>query len=369
MTAFVINNSLPEPLSTVVLEQLKTFNEPLLNKNLIDAEILRGLAIDGRCLQVGLVMPYPGQSQYRDLVMALTNHLAVIEGIDEVECEIGLNVAAVNSGNAKAHPKIRNVIAVGSGKGGVGKSTTAVNFALALAAEGARVGMLDADIYGPSIPTMLGCIDFKPTSQDGKTMEPAYVHNMAVMSMGFLATDDNASAWRGPMAAGAMEQLMNETNWPELDYLVIDMPPGTGDIQLTLSQKFPVSGAVIVTTPQEIATLDARKGITMFNKVNVPVLGIVENMSYHTCENCGSKEHPFGQGGGLATANRYNVPLLGELPLNVTVREHLDNGTPTVVAEPESAISNEYQTIARNVAASLILLSQPDDLSIEITNE
>ncbi|WP_298440012.1 iron-sulfur cluster carrier protein ApbC [uncultured Ferrimonas sp.] len=369
MTDFVLHNTLPESLSQLVLDRLKSFNEPLLNQNLIDLDILRALAIDDRCLQVGLLMPYPCQSQYHDLVMALTNHLAELDGIDQVECEIGLNVAAVHGGSAAPHPKIRNVIAVGSGKGGVGKSTTAVNLALALAAEGARVGMLDADIYGPSIPTMLGCTDFSPSSNDGKTMQPAYVHNMAVMSMGFLVTDDNASAWRGPMAAGAMEQLMNETNWPELDYLVIDMPPGTGDIQLTLSQKFPVSGAVIVTTPQEIATLDARKGITMFNKVHVPVLGIVENMSYHLCQNCGSKEHPFGQGGGLETANRYNVPLLGELPLNVSVREHLDSGKPTVVAEPDGEISAEYRTIARNVAAALIHRSQPQGLSIEITNE
>lgn len=369
MTEFVLQNNLPQALSQQVLARLETFIEPLLNKNLIDAEILRVLSIDERCLQVGMVMPYPCQSQYRELVMSLTNHLAEIDGIDEVECEIGLNVVAVQGSAAKPHAKIRNVIAVGSGKGGVGKSTTSVNLALALAAEGARVGMLDADIYGPSLPTMLGCTEFSPVSHDGATMEPAYVHGIAMMSMGFLAKDDAASPWRGPMAAGAMEQLMNETNWPELDYLVIDMPPGTGDIQLTLAQKFPVSGSVIVTTPQEIATLDARKGITLFNKVHVPVLGIVENMSYHICGSCGSKEHPFGQGGGLETANRYNVPLLGELPLNVMVREHLDTGKPTVAADPESEISGQYRHIARNVAAALIKCSQPEALSIEITEE
>ncbi|WP_028115414.1 iron-sulfur cluster carrier protein ApbC [Ferrimonas senticii] len=369
MSEMPLQNTLAEPLSSLVLEKLAQIPAPLLDTDLLTAGIIRTLSMDGACLQLGMVMPYPAQSQYRELVMAITSAFADVDEVAQVECEIGLNVAAVSSGSAAPHPNIRNVIAVGSGKGGVGKSTTAVNLALALASEGARVGMLDADIYGPSIPTMLGCTDFQPQSYDGKTMQPAFVHNIAAMSMGFLASDDNATAWRGPMAANAMVQLLEETNWPELDYLVIDMPPGTGDIQLTLAQKIPVSGAVIVTTPQEIATLDARKGITLFNKVHVPVLGIVENMSYHLCSNCGSKEHPFGQGGGLETATRYNVPLLGELPLNVSVREHLDGGTPTVVAEPDGAISDDYRHIARNVAAALIKRSQPQGLSIEITEE
>ncbi|SHG89329.1 iron-sulfur cluster carrier protein ApbC [Ferrimonas marina] len=369
MSEIEIRNSLSEPLSSQVLERLEGLVDPELEQGLVSAGMVRALALDGRCLQVGLLTPYPCQSQYRDLVMTLTNRLSDLPEIDEVECEIGLAVPSIQAGSLAPIPNIRNVIAVSSGKGGVGKSTTAVNLALALAAEGARVGVLDADIYGPSVPIMLGCTDFRPTSTDGKTMEPAYAHGIAAMSMGFMVTEDNATVWRGPMAAGALVQLVNETRWPELDYLVVDMPPGTGDIQLTLSQKIPVSGAVVVTTPQEIATADARKGITMFNKVNIPVLGIVENMSYHLCSQCGSKEHPFGTGGGLATANRYNVPLLGELPLNVAVREHVDSGNPSVVAEPDGDISAAYRAIARKTAASLLHRSEPQDLAIEITME
>ncbi|MFI3247040.1 MAG: iron-sulfur cluster carrier protein ApbC [Ferrimonas sp.] len=369
MTDFQIQNSLSEPLASQVITQLDEVMEPLLQQSVLAAGLVHSLALDGNCLQVGLVMPYPCQSQYPKLVMALTQKLATLTAIEQVECEITLSVAAVQSGGNPAHPNIRNVIAVGSGKGGVGKSTTAVNLALALQAEGARVGMLDADIYGPSLPTMLGCSEFTPQSEDGRTMAPCFAHGMALMSMGFLAKDDSAAAWRGPMAAGALVQLMNETQWPELDYLIIDMPPGTGDIQMTMAQKFPLSGAVVVTTPQEIATLDARKGISMFNKMHVPVLGIVENMSYHICSHCGSKEHPFGHGGGLATAKRYNVPLLGELPLNVAIREDLDNGVPTLVATPESELSHAYQAIARNLAAGLIQGSELDAVQIEITNE
>ncbi|GAA5187810.1 iron-sulfur cluster carrier protein ApbC [Ferrimonas gelatinilytica] len=364
-----IRNTLPESLSHVVLARLDALEDPELNQGLVSANIVRSLGLDGRCLQIGLAYPYPCQSQYRDRVMSITQAMADIEAIDEVECEVGLAIPAITAGSVAALPTIRNVIAVGSGKGGVGKSTTAVNLALALAAEGARVGVLDADIYGPSIPIMLGCSDFEPSSVDGKTMEPAFAHGVAASSMGFMVTEGNAAVWRGPMAAGALVQLVNETRWPELDYLVIDMPPGTGDIQLTLSQKIPVSGAVIVTTPQEIATADARKGITMFNKVNIPVLGIVENMSYHICHNCGSKEHPFGSGGGLATAKRYNVPLLGELPLDLSVREHVDGGNPSVVAEPEGAIAEAYRAIARKTAAALVTRSEPQSLAIEITTD
>ncbi|WP_425557377.1 iron-sulfur cluster carrier protein ApbC [Ferrimonas pelagia] len=364
-----IRNALKEPLSSQVLQRLGQIQDLELEQDLISAGMVRALALDGTCLQVGLVVPYPCQSQYRERVMSLTQALAELPGIDEVECELGLAVPEIRVGGIAPIANVRNVIAVGSGKGGVGKSTTAVNLALALAAEGARVGVLDADIYGPSVPIMLGCQDFRPVSRDGKTMEPAFAHGVSAMSMGFMVTEDNAAVWRGPMAAGALVQLVNETQWPELDYLVIDMPPGTGDIQLTLSQKVPVSGAVIVTTPQEIATADARKGITMFNKVNIPVLGIVENMSYHVCNQCGSKEHPFGHGGGLETAKRYNVPLLGELPLNVTVREGVDNGHPSVVAEPDGEIAQAYKAIARKTAAALIRQSEPQSLAIEITLE
>ncbi|MBY5991558.1 iron-sulfur cluster carrier protein ApbC [Ferrimonas balearica] len=370
MSDQAIRNALPEPLSTEVLARLEQHQDPLLEQGLVSAGIVRHLAMEGRCLQLGLAFPYPCKSQYRDLVMTLTQKLSDLEAVDEVECEIGLAVPAISASSVPAIPNVRNVIAVASGKGGVGKSTTAINLALALSDEGARVGVLDADIYGPSVPIMLGVTDFRPVSYDGNTMAPAFAHGVAAMSIGFMVTEDNAAAWRGPMAAGALVQLINETQWPELDYLVIDMPPGTGDIQLTLSQKVPVSGAVIVTTPQEIATSDARKGITLFNKVNIPVLGIVENMSYHICGQCGSKEHPFGTGGGAETAERYKVPLLGDLPLNLSIREHVDSGSPSVVAEPDGAIADAYRGIARRAAAALVSRSEPEpSLAIEITSD
>ncbi|WP_028108428.1 iron-sulfur cluster carrier protein ApbC [Ferrimonas futtsuensis] len=365
-----IQDKLPEALSGQVLEILSQQQDPYLQQNLVEAGVVRSLDIDGRCLKLGLVYPYPCQSKYRQRVMGLTNALAKLDAIEEVECEIGLQVPSITAaGQAEQVKGVKNIIAVSSGKGGVGKSTTAINLALALAAEGARVGVLDADIHGPSVPIMLGVKEFQPVSTDGKTMEPAIAHGMAAMSIGFMVTEDQATVWRGPMAAGALVQLLNETNWPDLDYLVIDMPPGTGDIQLTLSQQVPVAGAVVVTTPQDIATADARKGITMFNKVNIPVLGIVENMSYHVCSQCGSKEHPFGSGGGQATAERYNVPLLGDLPLNVAIREAVDSGNPTVVADPEGELTAQYKSIARKSAAALVNLSVPTGLEIEICDE
>jgi ATP-binding protein involved in chromosome partitioning len=260
---------------------------------------------------------------------------------------------------------IKNIIAVASGKGGVGKSTTAVNLALALAEEGAKVGVLDADIYGPSQPRMLG-INAKPESKDGKTLEPMVGYGMQAMSIGFLIDEETPMIWRGPMVTQALEQLLNDTNWADLDYLVVDLPPGTGDTQLTLAQKVPVSGAVIVTTPQDIALLDARKGLKMFEKVEVPVLGIVENMSIHICSNCGHEEHIFGQGGGASMAQQYNVDLLGALPLDIRIREETDGGKPTVVAEPESRISQIYREIARKTAAKLSL--QAKDYAAKFPN-
>jgi ATP-binding protein involved in chromosome partitioning len=251
-------------------------------------------------------------------------------------------------------PNVKNIIAIASGKGGVGKSTTAVNLALALMAEGAKVGILDADIYGPSIPRMLG-LSGKPDSKDGHTIEPKVNYGLQAMSIGFLIEEDTPMIWRGPMVTQALTQLLNETNWVDLDYLIIDLPPGTGDIQLTLCQKVPVSGAVIVTTPQDIALLDARKGLKMFEKVDVPVLGIVENMSTHICTKCGHEEHIFGAGGGARMAEQYQVPLLGSLPLAIGIREQADGGTPTVAVDPSSAISQIYRGIARNVAAKLSL--------------
>lgn len=251
-----------------------------------------------------------------------------------------------------SHPRVRNVIAVGSGKGGVGKSTTAVNLALALAAEGAKVGVLDADIYGPSVPAMLG-ISGKPESPDNKHIEPLRAFGVEAMSIGLLVDSDAPMIWRGPMATSALTQLFNDTLWGDLDYLLVDLPPGTGDIQLTLSQKIPVAGAVIVTTPQEIATLDARKALKMFEKVNIAVLGIVENMAVHVCSNCGHAEHLFGEGGGERMAQQYGVPLLGSLPLDVSIREQGDAGQPVVVAAPESAAAQAYRATARALATEL----------------
>ena len=255
-------------------------------------------------------------------------------------------------GTLSPHPRVRNVIAVGSGKGGVGKSTTSVNLALALAAEGARVGVLDADVYGPSIPAMLG-LSGRPESHDNKSIEPMRAFGMEAMSIGLLVDQDTPMIWRGPMATSALMQLFTDTLWGDLDYLLVDLPPGTGDIQLTLAQKIPVAGAVIVTTPQDIATLDAKKALKMFEKVEVPVLGIVENMAVHTCSHCGHVEHLFGQGGGERMAAQYGVPLLGSLPLDITIREQGDAGQPVVMAAPDSPVAQAYRQTARVMAATL----------------
>ncbi|TKR33608.1 iron-sulfur cluster carrier protein ApbC [Luteimonas gilva] len=254
--------------------------------------------------------------------------------------------------NVSPSPRIRNVIAVASGKGGVGKSTTAVNLALALQLEGARVGILDADIYGPSVPAMLG-LSGRPDSPDGKSIEPMRAHGVEAMSIGLLVDQDTPMIWRGPMATSALTQLFGETLWGDLDYLIVDLPPGTGDIQLTLSQKIPVAGAVIVTTPQDIATLDAKKALKMFEKVQVPVLGLIENMAVHVCSNCGHAEHIFGSGGGEKMAAQYGVPLLGSLPLEIAIREQGDAGTPIVVAAPDSAAAQAYRQTARRLAEVL----------------
>ncbi|HEY4529558.1 MAG TPA: iron-sulfur cluster carrier protein ApbC [Luteimonas sp.] len=258
-------------------------------------------------------------------------------------------------GSLKPLPRVRNIIAVGSGKGGVGKSTTAVNLALALAADGARVGILDADVYGPSIPTMLG-LSGRPESPDNKSIIPLRAHGIEAMSIGLLVEQDTPMIWRGPMATSALTQLLNDTLWggeDGLDYLVVDLPPGTGDIQLTLAQKIPVAGAVIVTTPQDVATLDARKGLKMFEKVEVAVLGLVENMAVHVCTQCGHAEHVFGEGGGARMAAQYGVPLLGSLPLERSIREQGDAGTPVVLAAPDSPAAAAYRQLARNLAAEL----------------
>jgi ATP-binding protein involved in chromosome partitioning len=276
-----------------------------------------------------------------------------VPGVGNVSANIYQKIVAHSAQRGvKLLPNVKNIIAVASGKGGVGKSTTAVNLALALAAEGATVGMLDADIYGPSQPTMLG-ITGKPETLDGKTLEPMVGHGIQASSIGFMIDPDTPMVWRGPMVTQALEQLLRDTNWRDLDYLIVDMPPGTGDIHLTLSQKIPVTGAVIVTTPQDIALLDARKGLKMFEKVGIPILGIVENMAIHVCSNCGHAEHIFGSGGGQRMAQDFNVEILGSLPLDIRIREQTDSGRPTVVAEPTGPLAQAYRDLARRIAVKV----------------
>ena len=303
-------------------------------------------------IALDIELGYPARSQIEPLRREVIRALRGLEGVGNVSANVTQKIVAhsVQRG-VKLLPGVRNVIAVASGKGGVGKSTTTVNLALALAAEGAKVGVLDADIYGPSIPMMLG-ISGRPVSEDGKTFEPMQGLGLQASSIGFLVDLDTPMVWRGPMVTQALEQLLRDTNWRDLDYLLVDMPPGTGDIHLTLAQKIPVTGAVIVTTPQDIALLDARKGLRMFEKVGIPILGIVENMAVHHCSRCGHAEHVFGSGGGERMAQETGVPSLGALPLDIRIREQADGGRPTVIAEPDSEIAKAYMAIARRVAVS-----------------
>jgi ATP-binding protein involved in chromosome partitioning len=324
-----------------------------LHQDLVSAGAVKDIVIDGSDVRIGLQLGYPARGSHAELTAAITAAVRGLAGMGEVSVNIETNIVAhaVQRG-VKPLRNIRNTLAVASGKGGVGKSTTAVNLALALQAEGAKVGLLDADIYGPSQPRMLGC-HAKPDSPDGKSIEPNISYGIQSMSIGYLVNEETPMIWRGPMVTSALEQLLNDTNWKDLDYLVIDLPPGTGDIQLTLCQKIPVSGALIVTTPQDIALLDARKGLKMFEKVEVPVLGIIENMSTHICSNCGHEEHIFGSGGGRQMSEQYGVELLGSLPLDIRIREGVDSGRPTVALEPDSAIAGTYRAIARRTAAKL----------------
>jgi ATP-binding protein involved in chromosome partitioning len=347
-------------------EAIKGYIEPHLEKDLVTAKTVKGIEIDGGKVKVAIELGFPAKGCMEEIVVKVKELVAAVEGVGEVEVDITSKIVAHSVQKAlKPIDNIKNIIAVASGKGGVGKSTTAVNLALALAEEGAHVGVLDADIYGPSQPRMLG-IAGKPESKDGKSLEPMEGYGLQAMSIGFLIDEETPMIWRGPMVTQALEQLLNDTNWADLDYLVVDLPPGTGDTQLTLAQKVPVSGAVIVTTPQDIALLDARKGLKMFEKVEVPVLGIVENMSIHICSKCGHEEHIFGQGGGASMASQYNVDLLGALPLDIRIREETDGGKPTVVAEPDARISQIYREIARKTAAKLSL--QAKDYAAKFPN-
>ena len=335
----------------LIRDELSKLIDPNTGKDYPSSKAVRRIDIDDDIVQVAIELGYPAATQIDGIRAQITDALSALPGVRKAIVEVGVKIVAhkVQQG-VKLLPGVRNIVAVASGKGGVGKSTTTVNLALALAAEGARVGILDADIYGPSQPQMLGIGEAKPESPDGKTMLPLEAHGVQAMSIGFLIDVETPMVWRGPMATQALTQLLRETRWDDLDYLLIDMPPGTGDIQLTLSQNVPLTGAVIVTTPQDIALLDARKGIKMFEKVGVPIIGVIENMSLHICSQCGHEEHIFGSGGAERICSDYDMPLLGALPLDIGIRRQADGGAPTVVAEPDSRVADIYRTIARKVA-------------------
>jgi ATP-binding protein involved in chromosome partitioning len=350
------------PISeATVLQALQAVIDPNTGSDLVSGKQIKNLRLNGADVAFDVELGYPAASQHAALSAALETAVRTLPGVGQVNIAIASKIVAhaVQRG-VQLLPGVKNIIAVASGKGGVGKSTTAANLALALAAEGARVGVLDADIYGPSQPLMLGASG-RPDSLDGKLMEPKLAHGLQLMSIGFLVEDDQAMIWRGPMATQALEQLLRQTRWQDLDYLVVDMPPGTGDIQLTLSQRVPVTGAIIVTTPQDIALIDAKKGLKMFEKVGVPILGLVENMAVHICTNCGHAEHIFGADGGKKMAAQYGLDYLGGLPLALSIREQADAGRPSVVAEPEGEIAALYKTLARQVAIKIA--SQAKDYS------
>lgn len=347
-------------------QALDKITDPHLGISLLAANTLQDVRIEKSGVAIDLCMPYPCKHWATTLASMVSDGLADHAGVQNATINVTHKIIAhsVQQG-VKRLSTVKNIIAVASGKGGVGKSTTSVNLALALASEGATVGLLDADIYGPSQPRMMG-LSGQPESIDGKSLEPMENYGVQTMSIGFLIDEETPMIWRGPMVTQALEQLLNDTNWRDLDYLIVDLPPGTGDTQLTLAQKVPVSGAIIVTTPQDIALLDARKGLKMFEKVEVPILGIVENMSTHICSNCGYEEHIFGQGGGQAMATEADLTLLGSLPLEMGIRLQADSGKPTVVSEPEGRIAEAYREIARKASARLS--RQAKDYSAKFPN-
>jgi ATP-binding protein involved in chromosome partitioning len=344
-------NSMADVSQLQVETALKEVIDPYLEQDVVNAKAVKNIDVDDGKVVVDVVLGYPAKGWHQQLAGKLKDKVTAIAGVSDASINVSSNIAShVVQKGVKPIDGVKNMIAVASGKGGVGKSTVAVNLALALSAEGANAAILDADIYGPSQPRMLG-VRAKPQSKDGRSLEPIHSYHLQVMSIGFLIEEETPMIWRGPMVTQALEQLLKDTRWHEVDYLIIDLPPGTGDIQLTLAQKVPVSGAIIVTTPQDIALLDARKGLKMFEKVEVPVLGIIENMSTHICSKCGHEEHIFGEGGGQRMAEQYGVDLLGVIPLAMRIQEETDSGKPTVVAEPESHIAQIFREIARRVAA------------------
>jgi ATP-binding protein involved in chromosome partitioning len=337
-----------------IREILKATVDPTTGKDYVSGKAVKSVKVTDAEVAVEVVLGYPARSVLERVRAQIEAALRPATGAATLEVDVGYKITAhAAQGGMKLIPGVRNIVAVASGKGGVGKSTVAVNLALALAAEGANVGLLDADIYGPSQPLMLGLQGQRPQSPDGKSMEPMLAHGIQAMSIGFLIDPEQPMVWRGPMVTQALEQLLRDTRWHDLDYLIVDMPPGTGDIQLTLAQKVPVTGAVIVTTPQDIALLDARRGLKMFEKVNIPILGIVENMAVHVCSNCGHAEHIFGSGGGDKMAADYNVSVLGSLPLDLRIREQADSGRPTVASDPDSKAAELYREIGRKVAVKI----------------
>jgi ATP-binding protein involved in chromosome partitioning len=346
---------MPAIAESALLDALRAVADPNTGTDYVSTRQIRNLKVDGGDVAFDVELGYPAKSQHAALRRSLIAAARGVAGVENVSVNLSTKIIAhaVQRG-VQLMPNVKNIVAVASGKGGVGKSTTAVNLALALAAEGATVGILDADIYGPSQPMMMG-IEGRPESEDGKTMEPLKNYGVQVISIGFLIEPDNPMIWRGPMATQALEQLLRQTNWADLDYLIVDMPPGTGDIQLTLSQRVPLTGAVIVTTPQDIALLDAKKGIKMFEKVGVPILGIVENMAVHVCEKCGHVEHIFGADGGRKMAEEYKMDYLGALPLNLSIRVQADSGRPTVVSDPDGEIAGLYKAVARQVAVKIAM--------------
>ena len=349
----------PPAAENTLREHLSAYLDPYLGQTLGEAKAIASVASGDGQVTVELVFGFPCADYGPELQPALEAHLKPVLGGARLDLKLRAQITAhAVQRTLKPLANVKNVVAVASGKGGVGKSTTAANLALAWAAQGAKVGLLDADIYGPSQPLMMGLSGAKPVSTDGKHMTPLRAHGIEVMSIGFMIDQEQPMAWRGPMVTSALTQLLGDTLWGDLDYLVVDMPPGTGDIQLTLAQRVPVSGAVIVTTPQDIALLDARKGLKMFEKVEVRVLGVVENMSMHVCANCGHVEHVFGSGGGARMAAQYGVQLLGELPLDIRIREDADGGAPTVVSEPDSQRARAYFLMARRTAARLATLNK-----------